>query len=125
MAQLDNVLIDTDILIDVLRGKQDAVNFMKTLANASTSAITVAELYVGVRDNEKKDVKALLDGMTILSLTHDIAMKGGLYCRDYKDNHGTGFADGLIAAMAEHYDLTLITRNTRHFPMLKKIHRPY
>jgi predicted nucleic acid-binding protein len=45
------LLLDTDILIDYLRGQVKAVAFLKkTRRHLLVSALTVAELHVGVRE---------------------------------------------------------------------------
>jgi predicted nucleic acid-binding protein len=54
-----------------------------------------------------------------------IAKRGGLIRNQYKQSHGTGLHDALIAATAELNDATLITFNRRHFPMLNNLQVPY
>jgi hypothetical protein len=45
----DLLLIDTGVLIDYLRGRTEAVNYLEGLTDPlSVSAVTVAELYAGV-----------------------------------------------------------------------------
>lgn len=66
------------------------------------SAISVAELFAGVKgDEEEKSLKQLLLAFIILPVTEKTARLGGLYRRDYGKSHGTGLADALIAASAE------------------------
>ena len=49
------LLIDTDVLIDYLRGQADAIAFLESLTErAPISAVTVAELYAGVRAGEER-----------------------------------------------------------------------
>jgi predicted nucleic acid-binding protein len=45
--------------------------------------------------------------------------------RDYGHSHGTGLADALIAATAEREGAMLVTLNTAHFPMLKRVTAPH
>ncbi len=48
------ILLDTDIAIDYLRGVQAAVDFVKQHEREiSLSAVTVAELFAGVRDGDE------------------------------------------------------------------------
>ena len=120
-------LYDTDVLIDVLRGRQDARDALDAdRPNIFVSVITVAELYQGVRDgNERATLDALVGDLVVLDVNTDIARAGGLQRRDYKQSHGSGLSDCLIAATAQHYALVLKTLNTRHFPMLKDVVAPY
>lgn len=47
----ERLLIDTDVLIDYLRSKSQAVSFLENLKELLLiSSITVAELYAGVRE---------------------------------------------------------------------------
>jgi PIN domain len=55
----------------------------------------------------------------------NIARLGGNYCRQYRHSHGVQIADALIAATARRHDARLVTRNTKHFPMLDDVVVPY
>lgn len=49
------LVVDTDVLIDYLRDQPEAVAFLESQAHLlAASVITVAELYVGVRDGEER-----------------------------------------------------------------------
>jgi predicted nucleic acid-binding protein len=51
----DRLLLDTDVLIDYLRDQPDAVAYVESLTTPLlVSAITVAELYAGVRDDTER-----------------------------------------------------------------------
>jgi predicted nucleic acid-binding protein len=52
---LTQLLIDTDVLIDYLRGRADSVNYLEGLTEPLLmSVITLAELYAGVREGEER-----------------------------------------------------------------------
>src|SRR5262245_13209031 len=103
------LLIDTDVLIDYLRGRTEAVEYIDTLGGPLfLSVITVAELYAGVRDGaERAKLDTFVSAFGIIPVDPDIATTGGLYRRDYGKSHGTGLADALIAATATLRGLTL------------------
>lgn len=121
------LLLDTDILIDYLRGHADAVAFLKkTRRPLHVSAVTVAELHVGVREgHERQALDRFLDLLDVVAVTPGIARQGGLWRRDYGRSHGTGLMDALIAASAEMSGCTLATLNKKHFPMLETVLVPY
>ena len=123
----DRLLIDTDVLVDYLRGYPAAVAWLEGLSDAPLlSSITVAELYAGVRDGEERTaLDAFMLACEILPLDEQIAVKGGLFRRDYGKSHGVGLADALIAASAETHHATLVSLNSKHFPMLAEIVSPY
>ena len=120
-------LFDTDILIDFLRGLQEAKDALDVdRPDIYVSVITVAELYQGVRDGaERTCLDELIEDLIVLDVEQDITVTGGLHRRAHKQSHGSGLDDCLIAATAEHYNLTLKTLNTRHFPMVKTVLAPY
>ena len=121
------LLIDTDVLIEYLRGRREAVEYLEGLtSDLYLSAISVAELFAGVRgDEEEESLKQLLQAFIVLPVTENTARLGGLYRRDYRPSHGTGLADALIAATAEENGTDLVTFNRRHFPMVSRISVPY
>jgi predicted nucleic acid-binding protein len=121
------LLIDTDVLIDYLRGQAQAVAYLEGRAETLlVSAITVAELFASVRDGkERTALSAFLSAFEVVAVDAVIAERGGLFRRDYGRSHGTGLADALIGATADHVRAHLVTLNRRHFPMLSDVHVPY
>jgi predicted nucleic acid-binding protein len=121
------LLIDTDVIIDYLRDQTDAVTYIENLTEPLLlSAITVAELYAGVREGEERTaLDAFITAFEIVPVVQEIALKGGLYRRDYKKSHDVGLADALIAATAQIKRATLVTLNKKHFPMLTTVIVPY
>ncbi len=90
------------------------------------SAITVAELYAGVRDGaERTKLDEFVRAFEIVAADREISVKGGLYRRDYMKSHNVGLADALIAATAEIHQARLATLNGKHFPMLANVIIPY
>jgi predicted nucleic acid-binding protein len=120
-------LLDTDILIDYLRGQTKAVAYLENINGLLlVSVITVAELFAGVREgDERVTLEQFINLFEIISVEREIAELGGIYRRDYGAKHGTGLADALIAATAKHKRVPLITLNARHFPMLQDVIIPY
>lgn len=121
------MLVDTDILIDYFKGVAEAVAFVEShIDRLTVSAITVAELYQGVRDGAERDALAtFILAIRVLDVNRSIGMQAGLFRRKYKATHGVGLADCLIAAAAQAHRLPLYTLNTKHFPMLEEVAAPY
>lgn len=118
----DPCLLDTDVLIDYLRGYPPArVLFAQLPADCAVSAVSIAELHVGVREGaERKALALLLDTFLHVDLSAPIAAQGGLLRRDWGRSHGAGLNDALIAATALATGRVLLTLNAKHFPMLSK-----
>jgi len=121
------LLLDTDVLIDFLRGQPQAVQLLEdTDCEFHVSAVSVAELYVGVRDGREREVLDQLVGvLRTIEISTEIAQQAGLWRREYGKSHGTGILDALIAACADALQIPLATLNVKHFPMLPNISAPY
>jgi predicted nucleic acid-binding protein len=124
---MGDVLLDTDILIDFLRGNNKAEAFISARADRIIlSAIVVAELYAGVKGRaEREALDALVSLFRIVPVDVEIAKSGGLYQRDYGKSHGVGLADAILAATAEAWKAELKTLNIKHYPMLKGLRPAY
>lgn len=119
-------LIDTDVLIDCLRGRAEAAAFLEQLdGRPLVSAVSVSELYAGVRDDERDDLDRFLAALSVVPVTDDLARAGGLHRRDFGPSHGTGLIDGIVAATAAATGARLATLNRRHYPMLDDVLVPY
>ncbi len=116
---MKNILIDTDVLINFLRGKEKARDYLASLigeADLYCSAITVAEIHAGMKEQERAKTEELFDSLTIVDVTRDIAEKGGTYKRAIK-SHSLELDDCLIAATAYIKHAALATGNDKHYPM--------
>jgi len=122
-----NYLLDTCILIDYFRGNENAAQFLGDLDDPPyISSLTVAELYAGVREGEERtQLDNLIQYLPVIPLDSKTAAKGGLYRRQYGKSHGVGIVDALLAASAELNNLTLVTHNLKHFPMIENVYCPY
>ena len=121
------ILIDTDVMIDYLRGNEKAVSFLRKHADhIALSSITVAELYAGVRNGaEEETLDALMALFRIVPVTGQNAKLGGLLKRTFGRSHGVGLADAIIAATAQLENAELATLNTKHYPMLAGLKAAY
>lgn len=124
------VLLDTDVLIDFLRGYSKAVALINAHQDRIIlSSIVVAELYAGVRggkdDAEQVTLREFISLFRIVPVTADIAELGGLYKRDYGGSHGVGLADAIVAATTSIEDAALKTLNVKHYPMLPSLKSAY
>lgn len=123
-------LIDTNILIDHLRGKPTATYFLRSLiideAKLVCSIITRIELLAGMRSGEDNKIKSLLQMFEEAPVDHSTADIAGEYMLNYMKSHGLTTADAIIAATAKNLGCTLYTLNVKHFPMKDiKVKVPY
>jgi len=124
------ILVDTDVLIDFLRGYEEAMSLVAVNSERIVvSSIVVAELYAGVRGGadgvEQGVLERLLGLFRVVPVSSGIARLGGLYKRDYGKSHGVGLADAIVAATATVEDAELMTLNVKHYPMFSGIEAAY
>ena len=110
-------LVDTDVLIDVSRNIQAAIEFLDQLNEPwSLSIITALELVVGARDkNEVTQIDQLVESFSAIPLTEKIGKSAYSLLTQSAKSHGLRVFDSLIAATALEESPTLVTRNKKHF----------
>lgn len=120
-------VLDTDVLIDFLRGKPQAVEYIRELEfPVMISSISVGELCAGVREGaERVALESFLSAFDVVPVDEEIARTGGLFKRDFSRSHDLHLPDALIAATARVRGCPLVTLNRKHFPMLTNVHVPY
>ena len=114
-------LLDTDVLVDFLRGHNKAVAFVNAYSNRIIlSSIVIAELYAGIKgEDEQVALDKFVSLFRVIPVNTEIAKTGGLYKRQFNRSHGVGLADAIIAASVEAENAELKTLNIRHYPMMK------
>jgi predicted nucleic acid-binding protein len=121
------ILLDTTVLIDVLRGHRAAVEW---LAERDTvpwcSQVTRTEVLRGMRSSERGQTTRLLDTLRWADVDAAISARAGELGREYRTSHPhIGVADLLIAATAVVLRADLATGNVRHYPMFPALSAPY
>lgn len=115
---MNGVFVDTDILIDFLRGRLEAREFLRTISDHASvycSAITVAEIFAGLRQTEEAATRQLLAGLFVVPVTEAVAERAGEMKRLAK-GHALELDDCLIAASAILEHAALATKNAQHYP---------
>ena len=124
----DGLIVDTDILIDLLRKKDYAVSLIKKLEDGvelATSAINAFELYRGAyksRNQEKNlaSVKGLLNSLRILNTDEDsMEIAGKITASLERDGNMMDIRDLLIASIALVNSFGVLTNNVSHFNKIK------
>jgi len=120
-------MIDTDVLIEYLRGSDRAAKFLEGLeGDLIISAISVAELFSGAKGQVEMDaLDQFMLAFQTIPIDDRLARQGGLIRQEYHPSHGVGLADALIGATALEEGAELFTFNRRHYPMLEEVSLPY
>ena len=124
---MSGVLVDTNVPIDYLRDIPQAVKYLETSPGPmSISALTVAELHAGARDaGERQRLRKFTAAFDVIPADSRICEMGGDFRAKYAPSHGVDLIDGVIAATAVVRELTFVTLNKKHFPMLGNVVTPY
>ncbi|GAA4177766.1 type II toxin-antitoxin system VapC family toxin [Gryllotalpicola koreensis] len=122
-------LVDTSVLIDVLRGESAAAQVLRE-ARADgplhASEVTRLEVLAGMRATEEAATQTLLGILTWHPLDDRVAEAAGELGRRWlPGNRGIDSADLAIAATTALVGAQLLTRNVKHFPMFSGLTAPY
>ncbi len=117
------LLLDSNILIDLLRGEAQALTWIEAHAGAtSISVISWMEILVGCHNDELGAVEPWLNSFPRLELTQAIAREAAACRRSL----GLKIPDAIILATARCHRLQLVTRNIHDFPeSLGDVQIPY
>ena len=124
------ILVDSDVLIEHLRGKTAArdwlVNARRTSGPLAISVVSLTEVAGGMRSPELREVMRLLGSMKRFEVTEQVAWRAATLMNEYRRSHsGIGLGDYLIAATALTGGLELASLNIRHYPMFPGLARPF
>ncbi|HXB63979.1 MAG TPA: PIN domain-containing protein [Solirubrobacteraceae bacterium] len=116
------ILLDTSVLIDVLRGRLAATARVRALRDGATPpwicVVNVEEVMRGALDTEEAAVLRFLRGLRLAPVGRAEGERAGRWRRDHARRGITlSQADCLIAAAAVGVGARLATGNPRHFPM--------
>jgi predicted nucleic acid-binding protein len=110
---LSDLLVDTDVLVDHLRGRRE---FRVGTDVIYHSILTRVELFAG-RPEQEEEVSDLLSGSVEVGIGPDVAELAGRIRRD----SGLDLADAVIAATALHLGVPILTRNRRDFDRVPRL----
>jgi len=114
-------LLDSNVIIRVLRRDSPVTALLNRLAEAgdlSISVLTAFEVLSGMRPHEQAPTAALLNSMEHIGVDNRIASLAAEFWQRYRrQGRELGRFDALIAATALVSDKTLVTFNVRDYPM--------
>ena len=116
------LLLDTTVLVDVLRGRRQRREHLADLAQAghvlATTLLNVAEVYAGMRAGEEPEAEGLFAGLRLYAMSGLSARLAGQLKNTWSGKGRTlSLADSIVAAIAIENECYLITDNQKHFPM--------
>ena len=128
---MNRAILDTDIFSEILKGRDVAVaaaakNYRAAFGRFSITSITVMELVRGVRKKSRSigiaRLVEYLDAAEILDFDRPAAeVAGQIYADLERTGQPIGRADPMIAGLALHHGLVLVTANTSHFQRIRDL----
>lgn len=121
MAKI-KLLVDTDIIIDYLKGVKTAKEIFRSRdIDIYCSVLSKKELLSkpGLKDSERIRIIKLMVRLKVVKIDENINKKYMLLIKKY--GRRDMIVDYLIAATAWAKNLPLLTRNRRHFEFIKEI----
>jgi predicted nucleic acid-binding protein len=118
------MLFDTDILIWVQRGNQNAATLIDEQLERFVSIQSYMELLQCAKDKRQhRLVKQFIAdlGFTVLPLTENIGHRALVYVEEYTLAFGVRAGDAIIAATAMENNLPLASGNAKHFKCIKDL----
>ncbi|MGH7885775.1 MAG: type II toxin-antitoxin system VapC family toxin [Thermodesulfobacteriota bacterium] len=116
------VVVDTDIIIWILRGNQEMRSKFYDLENQISenlfiTPVQLAEIYSGIRERERSDTKYFIETLRIIDINEEIGLLAGELLNKYKKSHNLTLADSLTGAATKYNNFRLWTLNKKHYPM--------
>jgi predicted nucleic acid-binding protein len=118
---LTGVLLDSDVVIEVLRGRREIVAALSALEARGvatfTCGVVVAEILAGLRAGEEAATESFFHARGDIVIAGTTGRRAGSYLARYARSHAVEIADALVAAAAATTGLRLWTLNRKHYPM--------
>jgi len=131
---VDKALLDTDILSEIFKAKNativaNAIAYKEVFGQFTLSVITVMEIVKGLHKMGRVDaLRKFLEGLhgsEVLPFDQACAEIAGRVFADLERiGHPLGRADPMIAAIAIHNNLTLISGNVTHYQQIQELGYP-
>jgi len=122
--EITRVVIDTDILIDLLRGVGETVDFLGRIENKgyllATTIVNAFELYHGAYKSRRREenlasTKKLLERLIVLRMGLRSAEDAGrIYAELEAKGQPIGLKDAIMGAITLTRGYALATRNVEH-----------
>jgi len=120
---MEIVLLDTNILIEILKGNDKAIKKIEALeAKLSISSITVMELYYGaLNKTELVKLEKFVSLFNIIELNENISRQATKLVKNYAKSYALDIPDSLIASTALTLNAKLVTYNAKDFKYIDGI----
>ena len=114
-------LLDSDIIIWHLRGREEVTEMLKDLQRFGVpgcSALSLVEVQLGVKKGEEERTNYFFEHLRVFDVNRQVASRAAQLIREHKGKGVTlDIPDALIASTCILHDLILVTFNRKHYPI--------
>jgi len=117
------IVVDTNIIIDILRNVEASLALVKKLMEENElfiSGITEAEIFSGKdseSENKRQKILRVLSFFQKVNPNNEILQKAGEFRRKYN----ISLLDCIIAATAHYINAVILTKNEKDFSKIKEV----
>jgi predicted nucleic acid-binding protein len=116
------ILLDSDVVIEVLRAKDQALLVKWSVLVSSNddilfSPMTAAKIWPRIHPKEHATISRFFRTLVCAPIDYKVGHLAGELFRQYSKSHGVEMPDALMAASAIQNQAALWTRNRKRFPM--------
>lgn len=116
------MVFDTNVVLDYFKGLPEARKVLEAEHQPAMSAITYAEVLVGVPKERFEEMKAALRKFTLIPVAKDISEQAAIIRRETR----LKLPDAIILATAKVLGTLLVTRDKKDFGAMESFVRvPY
>lgn len=115
-----NYLLDSTVLIDILRGREDVIRRVEALGaeghRLGICAVNITEVFSGMLERERAAIDRLMSSLLVWEISYESARAAG-ELRGQLRRRGAAISvpDALVGAVAMASDATLLTANIKDF----------
>lgn len=122
MTERTPSMLDTTALIDFSKGFEPAKSKILALFDAdqqlAVCSVSVAEFFTGLLPSERQQWREFFSTLSYWEISAEAAIQAGIWRYEFaRQGIQLSTTDALVAATAWQHQATIITNNTKHYPM--------
>jgi len=119
---LEKIILDTNILIEILKNNQSTINEVEKYDIHYISEVTKMELFYGAKNKlELKKLNKFVSLFEIIPIDTKISNVASDLIYEYAKSHNLNIPDALIASTSLSTEYTLFTYNLKDFKYIENI----
>jgi len=119
---LEKIILDTNILIEILKGDQKTIQAVEHFDRLYISAVTAMEIYFGALNKQELiKLKKFISLFNVIAINENISNIATNLIYRYAKSHNLDIPDALIASTSIDTNTPLFTYNKKDFKYITDI----